>query len=318
MKSDFIWIDGQLVPFAQATVHVLSPSIHYGPSVFEGARCYSTVRGPATFRLREHMDRFINSCRIMGFELEYTTEDLLAAAHETILANGFEACYIRPLMYLEGPLGLSLSASTPHLCIATWEWGTFLGEEALEKGVHACVSSFTRMHPNASMTKAKIGGQYVNSMLAKTLAIQSGFEEAVLLDPEGYVAECSGENLFLVRAGEIITPPKAAILEGITRDSVITLARDLGYKVIEEKLSRDQLYIADEVFVCGTAAEVTPVSRIDFRPIGIGQPGPVTQALQSAFFETVRGRGSRSAEWLDWSWSAAAHKEQKQKPLEVS
>ncbi len=318
MQSDFIWIDGELVPFGEATVHVLSPTLHYGPSVFEGARCYSTVHGPATFRLREHMDRFRHSCRIMGFELEYTTEDLLAAAQETILANGFEACYIRPLMYLEGPLGLNLTASTPHLCIATWEWGTFLGEEALEKGVHACVSSFTRMHPNASMTKAKIGGQYVNSMLAKTLAIQSGFEEAVLLDPEGYVAECSGENLFLVRAGTVVTPPKAAILEGITRDSVITLARDLNYPLVEEKISRDQLYIADEVFVCGTAAEVTPVSRIDFRPVGDGRRGPVTEKLQSAFFETVKGRGTRSAEWLDWSWSAAARDGQKNQALKVS
>jgi len=304
MQSNFIWMDGELVPFADARIHILSPTIHYGPGVFEGARCYSTDNGPATFRLQEHMDRFVASCKILGYTLDYSAADLVRAAQETIAANGFEACYIRPLMYLEGPLGLNLAASTPHLSIATWEWGTFLGEEALEKGVHATVSSFTRMHPNASMTKAKIGGQYVNSMLAKTPAAQSGFEEAVMLDPEGYVAECSGENIFLVRDGVLVTPPKAAILEGITRDSILVLAGDLGISVVEEKISRDQVYIADEVFVCGTAAEVTAVGRIDFRQIGAGRRGPVTEVLQEAFFETVKGRGKRSAEWLDWSWSA--------------
>ena len=203
-------------------------------------------------------------------------------------------------MYLEGPLGLNLDASRPIVAIATWEWGTYLGEDGLEKGVRMVVSSFTRMHHNASMTKAKINGQYVNSMLAKTLAIRVGFDEAIMLDPDGFVAECSGENLFLVRDCVIYTPPRVTILEGITRDSVITLARDLGYKVVEEQISRDQLYIADEVFVCGTAAEITPVREIDFRTIGEGGRGPVAGALQEIFFETVRGTGGRSIEWLDY------------------
>jgi branched-chain amino acid aminotransferase len=303
MKSDTIWMDGKLVPYEQATVHIHTPSIHYGPSVFEGVRCYDTKHGPATFRLREHMERFIRSCRVLGYQIPYTVDQLCDAVHETILANGFRACYIRPLMYLEGPLALNLGDSRPRISISTWEWGTFLGAEALEKGARMMVSSFTRMHPNASMTKAKIGGQYVNSMLAKSLALKMGFDEAILLDPEGYVAECSGENIFVVRNGTIRTPPAASVLEGITRDCIMTLAADLGLTLVEEPLSRDQLYVADEIFVCGTAAEVTPVSEIDFRTIGSGRRGPITQALQTAFFETVNGRGSRSPEWLDWSWS---------------
>ena len=278
MKSDLIWMDGKFVPYDQATIHILSPSIHYGPAVFEGARCYHSDHGPATFRLREHMNRFVNSCKILGFELEYSVAELCDAVHETILANRFKECYIRPLMSLEGPLSLNLANSKPHISISTWEWGTFLGEDALEKGANLMVSSFTRMHPNASMTKAKIGGQYVNSMLAKSLAVKMGFDEAILLDPEGYVAECSGENLFLVEGDRITTPPRAAILEGITRDLVIVLANDLGYEVVEGTISRDQLYIVDEVFVSGTAAEVTPVSQIDFRPIGLGRRAPPTPA----------------------------------------
>ncbi len=306
MKSKYIWMDGELVPFQDAKVHVLSPSLHYGPSVFEGIRCYASDFGPAVFRLREHIERFIRSCRILGMDLQYTVEELIKAVTDTVQANGFASCYIRPLMFLEGPLGLNLQDYTPRVSIATWEWATFLGEEALEKGAHLMVSSFTRMHPNASMTKAKIGGQYVNSILAKSLAVASGFNEAILLDPEGFVAECSGENIFLVRDGVVFTPPKAAILEGITRDSVIQLAGDLGYDVREEKISRDQVYIADEIFICGTAAEVTPVSRVDHRKIGSGTRGPVTEAVQQAFFETVQGRGKRSEEWLDWSWSTDA------------
>ena len=303
MKSDFIWMDGKLVPYDQATVHVLTPTMHYGPSVFEGIRCYETEDGPAIFRLRDHMSRFLDSCRVLGVALKYSMEDLCAAVRETVRANGFQSCYIRPLMYLEGPLGLNLADYTPRVTIAAWEWGTFLGEAALEAGVHLTVSSFTRMHPNASMTKAKIGGQYVNSVMAKSLAAAMGFDEAILLDPEGYVAECSGENIFLVRNGRLISPPRASVLEGITRDSVIRLASDLGHETVEEQISRDQVYIADEVFLCGTAAEVTPVSRVDFRPIGRGARGPVTAAIQAAFFETANGRGRRSADWLDRSWS---------------
>ena len=298
MNATYIWMDGELVPFADAKIHVLNPSLHYGPSVFEGIRCYATDQGPAVFRLREHMQRFKQSCHILGVKLPHSIDDLCDGVKETISANGFDSCYVRPLMYLEGSMGLNLPEYIPHIAIAAWEWGTFLGKDALEKGASLMVSSFTRMHANASMTKAKIGGQYVNSVLAKSFAMAAGFKEAILLDPEGYVAECSGENIFLVRDGVIYTPPKAVVLEGITRDSVMAIASDLGYEVREDKISRDQLYIADEIFICGTAAEVTPVSQIDYRVIGSGSRGPVTEVIQQTYFETVRGRGARSADWL--------------------
>jgi branched-chain amino acid aminotransferase len=296
-----IWMDGQLVPYDQAMVHFLAPALHYGLAVFEGIRCYATQDGPAIFRLREHLQRFLDSVRILGVQtFPYDLETLRHAVHETIIANGFGECYIRPLMYMaQGALGLNLDELNPAVGIAAWEWGTFLGEEALEKGVRMMVSSFTRHHPNVSMTKAKISGNYVNSVLAKTMAKRSGFDEAIMLDPGGFVAECSGENLFLVRGGQIYTTPRATILEGITRDSIITLARDLSYSVIEEPISRDQLYIADEVFVCGTAAECVAVYEIDYRVIGEGRMGPMTQAIQKIFFQTVRGEGPRSSEWLD-------------------
>jgi branched-chain amino acid aminotransferase len=299
--SDFIWVNGCLVPYKQATVHLLNPTMHYGPGVFEGIRCYPTPRGPAVFRLREHMERFLHSIRVLGFDdIGYEVEDLCQAVQRTIYANQFTACYVRPLMYLEGPLKLNLDACRPIIAIAAWEWGNLLGEEGLDKGVRMMVSSFTRMHPNASMTKAKINGQYVNSMLAKTMAVRAGFDEAIMLDPEGYVAECTGENLFLVRDNVLYTPQSAAVLEGITRDTLMTLARDAGYRVVETRISRDQLYVADEIFVCGTAAEVTPVREIDYRRIGSGRRGPLTRALQEAFFATVHGNGPRSAEWLDY------------------
>ncbi len=302
MKSNYIWMDGDLVPFDEARIHVNNPTLHYGPGVFEGVRCYDTVHGPATFRLREHMQRFRDSIHVLGFEIPFSVIELCDAVHETIQANQFRACYVRPFMYIQGPLALNLAESSPHVVISTWEWGTFLGAEALENGASAAVSSFTRMHPNASMTKAKISGQYVNSMLAKSMALRMGFKEAILLDPEGYVAECSGENIFLVRHGILYTPPKAAILEGITRDTVFTLAGDLGFQIVEEGISRDQLYIADEIFVCGTAAEVTPLSTVDYRKIGSGRRGPITKAIQDAFFDNVKGTGRHSVEWLDWSW----------------
>ena len=300
MKADYVWLNGELMPFKQANVPFLSPTMHYGLGVFEGIRCYETSGGAAVFRLSEHLQRLLDSALIFGIrDFPYTLQELREATLETIRANGFNSCYIRPLIYLDGPLGLNLDAAEPRIGIAAWEWGAYLGEEALETGVHMMVSSFTRHHINASMTKAKISGNYVNSVLAKTLALRSGYDEAIMLDPQGYVSECSGENLFVVRATEIRTPPRATILEGITRDSVITLARDAGYMVTEELISRDQLYIADELFVCGTAAEVTPVRAVDHRTIGIGQRGPATQALQQAFFETVNGEGERSAEWLE-------------------
>lgn len=301
MKADFIWLDGEIIPYEDATVHILNPTMHYGPGVFEGIRCYETDHGSAVFRLQEHLVRFFESIHILGFEnLPYDVPRLREAVHQVIQVNGFSECYIRPFMFLKGPMGINLDQSKPSFAIAAWEWGAYLGEEAQEKGARLMVSSFTRMHPNASMTKAKISGQYVNSMLAKTLAIRSGYDEAVLLDTEGFVAEGTGENIFLVRRGKIYTPPLATVLEGLTRDAVITLAQDLGYEVIEDRISRDQLYVADEIFVTGTAVELTPVRSLDTRTIGTGRRGPVTRKIQRAFFDTVHGRSSRSEEYLDY------------------
>jgi branched-chain amino acid aminotransferase len=302
MESKYIWMNGALTEFEKATLHFLTPAIHYGLGVFEGIRSYQTDLGPAVFRLREHIERLSDSAKVLGFRsLPYTVDDLCEAVKLTISANGFGDCYIRPLIYLtDGGWNLSTDAGRPGIGIAAWEWNNYLGDEALQKGIRANISSFTRHHPNVMMTKAKITGNYSNSTLAKTESMRLGFDEAIMLDPQGYVAECTGENIFLVRNGVICTPPTVAILEGITRDALITLAVDLGYTVIEQPVSRDQLYRADEVFVCGTAAECIGLREIDFRVIGNGKTGPVTHALQAAFHAALRGRGPRSAEWLDY------------------
>lgn len=301
MKSDFIWMDGEMVPYDQATVHFITPTLHYGLGVFEGIRCYRTPRGPAVFRLREHLQRFLESIHILGVQnFPYTLEDLRQAVHQTIKVNHFTECYIRPLMYLQGPLGLNMDNSRPRVGVAAWEWGPYLGEEAREKGIHMMVSSFTRLHPNINMTKSKVAGNYVNSMLVKTLALRSGYDEAVILDPQGYVAECTGENIFMVRKGVIYTPPLAGVLEGLTRDSIFHFAEDLGLPVQEKLFTRDQLYIADEVFISGTAAEVVGVCRIDHRQIGRGEVGPVTRAMLQAFFDTIHGQSKHSEAWLDY------------------
>jgi branched-chain amino acid aminotransferase len=295
-------MDGELVPYEKATVHFMTPALHYGMGVFEGIRCYETSHGPAVFRGRDHLQRLLDSIKIFGvLEFGYTVDDLHDAVNQTILANELTSCYIRPLVYAgTGAFDLNLDNTQPSIGIAVWDWGTYLGEAALEAGVKMLVSSFTRLHPNVSMTKAKISGNYVNSVLAKTMAERAGFNEAIMLDPEGLVAECTGENLFLVRDDVVYTTPRATILEGVTRDSIITIADDLGYTVVEEPISRDQLYIADEVFVCGTAAECISVSEIDYRTIGQGRMGPVTRQIQRTFFQTVHGDGARSAEWLDY------------------
>lgn len=300
MNSDFVWMDGELVPFEQATVHFITPTLHYGVGVFEGIRCYETPDGPAVFRLRDHMQRFIESIHIMGvLEFPYTLDQLVEAVKETIRANKLRECYIRPLMYLKGPMGMNMDRSTAAVGIAAWEWGPYLGKEALEKGADVMVSSFTRLHPNIAMTKAKISGNYVNSLMVKTLALRSGYDEAIILDPQGYVAECTGENLFLVRGGVIATPPLANVLDGITRDSVIRIAEHLGYQVEQPMITRDQLYAAQEVFITGTAAEIVPIAAVDKRRIGKGGMGPITRQIQQAYYENVRGAGHFSKEWCD-------------------
>jgi branched-chain amino acid aminotransferase len=300
MRSELIWMDGELIPYDQATVHLLTPTLHYGPGVFEGIRCYETPDGPAVFRLREHLERFLDSIHILGVrDFPYDVEDLRLAVHQTIRANEFRECYIRPIMYLQGPMGLNMDKSEPRVAVAAWEWGPYLGEDAKQNGVKMMVSSYTRLHPNISMTKSKITGNYVNSMLVKTLALRSGFDEAVILDPYGYVAECTGENIFMISKGKLYTPPLALVLEGITRSSILTLAQDAGIPVEEKMITRDQLYIADEVFVCGTAAEVVPVREIDTRKIGVECIGPLTYQLQESFYQNARGRGIHP-EWLDY------------------
>ena len=302
MESRYVWMNGELVDYEKATLHFLTPALHYGAGVFEGIRSYQTDAGPAVFRLREHCERLLESAHVFGFrEIPFDAEDLVDAVKQTVSANGFRECYIRPLIYLTGGgWNLNVDGGKPGIGIAVWEWKNYLGPEALEHGVRANISSFTRHHPNVMMTKAKITGNYANSFLAKTESVRLGFEEAIMLDPQGYVAECTGENLFLVKNGVITTPSLAPVLEGITRDSLITLARDEGYEVAEVPVSRDQLYTADEVFVCGTAAECIALREIDFRVIGSGFRGPVTRTLQSAFLAAIHGKHERSREWLEY------------------
>ena len=302
MESKFIWMNGEMVPFEKATLHFLTPALHYGVAVFEGIRAYNTDKGPAVFRLNEHTERLFDSARVLGFrEFPWTEDQVSEAIRETVRVNGFKDCYIRPLMYLDGGgWNLNVDSGKPSLAIGVWEWGNYLGEEAMEKGIRANISSFTRHHPNVMMTKAKISGNYANSILAKTESQRLGFEEAIMLDPQGYIAECTGENLFVVRHGKVITPSTAPVLEGITRHSIHTIAQDLGYKILEQPISRDQLYIADEVFVCGTAAECIGLSEIDFRKIGNGKTGKVTREIQTVYHDAIRGKVKKYEEWCDY------------------
>jgi branched-chain amino acid aminotransferase len=302
IESQFIWMDGKFLPYEQATVPFLNPALHYGIGVFEGIRCYTTSDGPAVFRLTEHVHRLFDSAHVLGLRsLPFSEEEIRTAIKQTVAVNGFTECYIRPLVYLGSEaMSLNLDSGSVHIGIAAWAWGAYLGDEAREMGVRANVSSFTRHHLNATMTKAKITGNYPNSVLAKTESLRLGFDEAIMLDAQGYVAECTGENLFLVRGGKIITPPMAPVLEGITRDALIQISRDLGLEVIEAPVSRDQLYIADEVFVCGTAAEVIAIREIDFRTIGGGKMGPVTRQVQDGFHQAIHGTHRFSHQWLDY------------------
>lgn len=297
--SEKIWMDGKFVTWADATVHVLTHSLHYGLAAFEGIRCYKGNGGSAIFRLPEHVARLFESAHISMMTMPYDKKQISDAIVETVRVNKLDACYIRPLAYIGyGAMGVYPGENPIRVSIAAWKWGSYLGDEGLEKGIRAKISSFTRHHVNVSMTRAKISGYYVNSILAKREAKSDGYDEAILLDPDGYVAEGTGENVFIVRNGRLITTPLASILEGITRDSVMQLARERNIPVAEERFTRDAMYVADEVFVTGTAAELTPVRELDGRTIGSGKPGPITKALQKSFFEIVRGEDKTHASWL--------------------
>lgn len=296
---DVIWMNGELVEWEKATIHVLTHALHYGTGVFEGIRCYETPKGPAVFRLQDHMKRLENSGRIFMMELPYTVDELIAATHETIKANGLQSCYVRPIAFRGyGEIGVNPEANPIDVAIAVWPWGAYLGEDALKDGVRMTISSWRRHDPNIIPPAAKVTGAYINSVAAKQEAIHKGFDEAIMLNTQGYVAEATGENIFVVKDGEITTPGlSAGALGGITRDSVMKLAADLGNPVKEAMISRSDLYTADEMFCCGTAAEVTPIREIDGRIIG--PPGPVTLEIQQKFFDVVKGVDEKYAHWLD-------------------
>ncbi len=299
-KSDKIWFDGRLVPWDEAQVHVLTHTLHYGVGVFEGIRSYKCSDGTsAIFRLEEHVERLFNSAKTVEMVIPFTEEDICQAVVDTLKANKMDQGYIRPLAFIgDGAMGVHPGENSVRVVVATWPWGTYLGDDALHKGIRVKTSTFTRHHVNVMMTKAKISGNYVNSVLAKREAIADGYNEALMLDVDGYVAEATGENIFLVKNGKLKTPPLGSILGGITRDSLITLALDMGYTVTEQRFTRDELYMADEAFFCGTAAEVTPICEVDRRVIGQGKAGPVTMLFQGEYFKIVRGENMKYAEWL--------------------
>lgn len=299
-KADKIWLDGQLVPWDQATLHVAAHVVHYGSSVFEGIRAYALPDGPAIFRLEAHMDRLWNSCKVYRLEIPYTRQAIRQAILDTIRANAHKACYIRPVVFRGWDTFSVDGRSCPtHVSIITIEMGKYLGPDALEKGVDVGVSSWQRMAPNTYPAGAKIGGQYINSQFVVMEAVDHGYTEGIALDVNGYVSEGSGENVFLVRNGKLLTPPLASsILDGITRKSVITLAEEMGLEVREEPIARELLYVVDEIFFCGTAAEITPIRSVDGVPVGSGQRGPVTARLSEAFFDIVEGRVPDRFDWL--------------------
>ena len=302
-KLDTIWLDGALVPWDQATDHLLAHTMHYGVGAFEGIRAYQRTDGRTVlFRLREHIERLLDSCTICTMDCEFTRDQLMAACTEVVKANKMTSAYLRPLVYLGyGALGLGSLEPPVRTMVACYEWGTYLGEEGLKKGIKCMISGFTRASSNAVMNKGKICGQYVTSVLAKRMAIKSGFDEALMLDPQGYVAEGTGENIFVVKHGVVRTPPtSAALLAGITRDTTIQLLRERGLEVREAAIARDELYIADEVFLTGTAAEITPVREIDHRKVGRGEAGPVTRGVQESFFSIVKGADSKHDHWLSY------------------
>ena len=298
-RDGFIWYDGKLVPWREATTHVLTHSLHYGLAVFEGVRAYKTDSGTAIFRLQDHTRRLLNSAHIYQMPVPFDAAALNQAQREVVKANKLESCYLRPLVfYGSEKMGVSPKGALVHVAIAAWPWGAYLGEEALAQGIRVKISSYARQHVNVTMPRAKVATTYANSILANNEALQDGYDEALLLDTEGFVAEGSGENVFIVKDGVILEPEIASALTGITRSTIHALAADLGLQVITRRLTRDDLYIADEAFFTGTAAEVTPIREIDNRRIGSGSRGPVTAKLQKAFFELVAGRNPKYAHWL--------------------
>ena len=299
-QSEFIWFDGEFVPWERAQVHVLTHTLHYGMGVFEGIRCYETTdRRSAVFRLRDHTRRLFASARILNITIPFSEDAIDAACLETIRRNKLRECYIRPLVFLgAGEMGLRATSNPVRVAIVVWPWGSYLGDEGVRHGIRVKTSSFQRFHVNTLMTKAKAVGHYVNSILANQEAIHAGYDEALMLDTDGFVAEASGENLFIVRDGVVKTPPLTSVLPGITRATLITLLRERGHVLVEDRFTRDEVYIADEAFFTGTAAEVTPVRELDDRPIGTGKPGPITAAMQEAYFSLIRGGDSRHLDWL--------------------
>lgn len=300
-RDGWIWFDGEFVPWREAKVHVLTHTLHYGTGVFEGVRAYRTDNGTAIFRLKDHTRRLFDSAAIVGIRMPFTPDELNAAQREAVKKNGLDSAYLRPMVFY-GAEGMGLRADNlkVHCIIAVWQWGTYLGEENIQRGIRVKTSSFARYHVNTAMCKAKANGHYINSMLALQEALAAGCDEALMLDTDGYVAEGSGENVFIVADGVIHTPDLNATLNGITRRTVLQLAKDEGLEVVERRITRDEVYIADEFFMTGTAAEVTPVRELDGRVIGGGGRGPVTERLQSLFFDVVHGRNNSHPEWLDF------------------
>lgn len=298
-RDGVIWMDGELVPWRDANVHVLTHTLHYGVGVFEGLRAYQTEKGTAIFRLADHTDRFLRSARIMGMKMPFDRDTLNEAQKTVVRENGLTEAYVRPVAYW-GSEGMGLHARNlkTHVAIASWEWGAYLGDEGLNTGIRVKTSSFSRHHVNSTMCKAKANGHYYNSILALEEALAAGCDEALLLDTEGYVAEGSGENIFIVRNGRVLTPELTSALEGITRDTVVTLLDELGLELHTKRITRDEVYVADEAFFCGTAAEITPIRELDGRPIGEGKRGPVTEQVQTMYFDQVKGRRDAHPEWL--------------------
>ena len=298
-RDGVIWVDGELVPWRDAKIHVLTHGLHYGTGVFEGLRAYATDRGPAIFRLNEHTRRLLNSAKIMGMPVPFSFEELNEAQKQVVRANELASSYVRPLCYYGSEaMGLHAANLKVHCIIAAWEWGTYLGEDALQNGIRIKTSSFSRHHPNVNMCKAKTTGSYINSILALNEVSAQGYDEALLLDTDGFVAEGSGENFFCVQNGVLSTPDLSACLNGITRSTILELAGEMGIRVQERRISRDEVYIADEAFFTGSAAEVTPIIELDNRQIGDGSRGPVTERLQSMFFDVVYGRDKKHLDWL--------------------